>query len=199
MSAAPEKTDDLVNRILDLSENRFVNVINTQDIVENQKNPTTKRMTDCHCRLLSNWLRSKNELRRIECIEPEKLNTYLAEFFLSVRKADENLPLDDPGRQYEPGTLLSMHSSFHRHLNLKEYGHNIKTSSLFRHSRDVLMAKMKELKSLGKGNKSRASQPFSEHELKICAENNLIGTGMFSIYKYVNSVIPCIIDNYIYL
>jgi hypothetical protein len=83
MSAAPEKTDDLVNRILDLSENRFVNVSNTQDIVENQRNPTTKRMTDCHCRLLSNWLRSKNEFRRIECIEPEKSNTYIAETKLS--------------------------------------------------------------------------------------------------------------------
>jgi ADP-heptose:LPS heptosyltransferase len=35
MFAAPQKTDDLVNRILDLSENRFVSVSKTQDIVDN--------------------------------------------------------------------------------------------------------------------------------------------------------------------
>ncbi len=42
MSAAPEKTDNLVNRILDLSKNRFVSVSDTQDIFENQQNATTK-------------------------------------------------------------------------------------------------------------------------------------------------------------
>lgn len=182
MSTAPipEKTDGLVERILDLehdSTNRFVSVLNTSDFVENQRNVSTKRMTECHCRLLSNWLRSKKEFRSIEFIEPEKLNTYLAEFFLCVRKSDENLPLEDPAREYEPGTLLAMHSSFHRHLNLKNYAHNIKSSGIFRHSRDVLTAKMKELKSIGKGNRSRASEPFSEAELKICADKNLLGIG----------------------
>lgn len=57
-------------------------ISNTQDIVKNQQNVTSKWMADCHCRLLSNWLRNKNELRRIEYNKPEKLNTCLAKFVL---------------------------------------------------------------------------------------------------------------------
>ena len=69
---------------------------NTHDIVENKKNKSTKRIIDSHCRLLSNWLRTKKEYRELESTEAVKLNSYLAEFFLSVRKSDENLPLNDP-------------------------------------------------------------------------------------------------------
>lgn len=69
---------------------------NTQDFVKNQQNVTSKWMTDCHCRLLSDWLQNKNELRRIEYNKPEKLNTCVAKFVFTVWNADENLPLDDP-------------------------------------------------------------------------------------------------------
>ena len=92
---------------------KFVDVSNTHDIVENRKMKSTKRITDSHCRLLPNWLRTKKDYRKQEKIEAVKLNSYLAEFFLSVRKSDENLPLNDPARKYEPGILLAMHSSFH--------------------------------------------------------------------------------------
>ena len=102
---------------------RFVDVFNSHDIVENKKNKSTKRITDSYCCLLSNWLRTKIEYRELECIEAVKLNSYLAEFFLPARKSDENLPLNNPARQYEPSTLLAMHSFFLRYLNSKTYGH----------------------------------------------------------------------------
>lgn len=53
----PEKTDGLLERILDLkhdSRNRFVSVSNTSDFVENQRNVSTKRMTEATLDFLSN-------------------------------------------------------------------------------------------------------------------------------------------------
>ena len=129
-----------------------------KDIVENKKkNKSTKRITNSHCRLLSNWLRTKKGYRELESIKAVKLNSYLAEFFLSVRKFDKNLPLNDPIQQYEPDAQLAMHSSFHRYLNSTNNGHNIKGSEVFCLSREVIVAKIKELKALGKGNYTKAS------------------------------------------
>ena len=45
---------------------RFVDVSNARDIVENQKNKSTKRITDSHYRLLSNWLRTNKRISRNE-------------------------------------------------------------------------------------------------------------------------------------
>ena len=70
-------------------------------IKKTKKNKSTKHITNSHGRLLSNWLRTRKEYRELESIKAVKLNSYLAEFFLSVRKSDENLPLNDPARQYE--------------------------------------------------------------------------------------------------
>jgi hypothetical protein len=70
--------------------NRFVSVSNTNDFVENQRNVSITRMTECRCRLLSNWLWTKKEFRSIKFIEPEKLNAVeLAEFFLYAHKSDK--------------------------------------------------------------------------------------------------------------
>ena len=55
MSAVSEKKTD--ERIIDLEmlnfSDRYVDVSNTHDIVENKKNKSTKRNTDNYCRLLS--------------------------------------------------------------------------------------------------------------------------------------------------
>ena len=39
---------------------------------------------------------------------------------------------------------------------------NSKTDDVFNHSRDVLAAKKKELKKMGKGNKPRAAKSFTD-------------------------------------
>ena len=74
MSAISEKAGGtIINRIIDLEmqnfANRFVDVSNTHDIVGNQKNKSTKRITYSHCRLLSNWLRTKKEYRKLNLLE----------------------------------------------------------------------------------------------------------------------------------
>jgi len=55
---------------------------------------------------------------------------------------------------------------------------NIKADDAFRHSRDVLAAKQKELKQFGKGNKPRATQPFTEAEIATMFSFQILGSGM---------------------
>jgi len=52
--------------------------------------------------------------------------------------------------QYGPSTLSVVYNSIFGYLNSKDYGHNIRTSEPFKHSREVLLAKMNELKQIEK-------------------------------------------------
>ena len=185
--------DSLANRIVELSyeverhndkdENkRFMTVTpeETVALVQQQKNKNTQVTTSSHIRLFKEWLRQKNELRDPYTIEPVELDSYFAQFFISVRKAKtkENNS-DDQRRQYKPSSLCAMQASFHRYLKDNKYEWNIKTDNKFSHSRDVLAAKMKELKQLGKGNHPQASQSFTNDELKAIFDKNLLGTSKF--------------------
>jgi hypothetical protein len=174
--------DSLADRMLDYDVTRFVACSNdaTLQLVEQQQNANTRRMTDSHLRLIKSYLASKNDVRELEDIPPAELDLYLAQFFLGVRKSaapGADVDLNDSSRQYEPSTLAAMHSSFHRYLAGKQYPANLKEDSCFKHSRDVLGAKMKELKKLGKGNKPHAAEPFTTSELEMLAEHHLLGSG----------------------
>jgi len=158
---------------------RFVDV-NTFEFTEAHQNINTKRATESHMRLFLDWLKKTKEDRKPEEISPKELDLYLAQFILGVRK-DADAELNDPVRQYEPLTLVAMHSSIHRYLSAKGYNGNIKADDAFRHSRDVLAAKQKELKQLGKGNKPRAAQPFTEEEIDTMFSLNILGSGMLII------------------
>jgi hypothetical protein len=146
---------------------RFSDATNTMSFVASQENENTKRMTNCHVRLFTEYLRQQDEIRQPEEIEVTLMDTYLAKFILNVRKNGNASDVDDVGRQYEPGTLMAIHSSIHRYLLSKAYGSNIREDEAFRHSRDVLSAKMKQLKSKGKGNKPNAAL--------VRFEKNLLG------------------------
>ena len=144
-------------------------------LVEQQTNANTKKVRECHLHLVKKWLESKNELRPIEKIKPQELDIYLAKFFMSVRKNGSG-DINDLERQYEPTTLLAIHSSVFRHLWEAGYNVSIKTDVRFQHSRDVLQARMKELKQLGKGKKSNEASLFTESEIDILYKKNLLGT-----------------------
>jgi hypothetical protein len=174
-SKADKVIDSLASRILDL-ENCDNKDNFTRQFVDKMTNSNTQQQTTCHIRLFSKWLNVKSEMRAPEQIEAKQLDLYMAQFFLTIRK-DGSCDINHASRQYEPSTLTAMHSSFFRYLNSKDYGHNIKTSELFRHSRDVMCSKMKELKQLGKGSKPNAAQPFSTDHIAMLYEQNLLGRG----------------------
>lgn len=196
---AEKVVDNLANRILELNYrainegNRFVVVTpeETVDLVEKQKNKNTQVQTASYIRLLKEWLKQKNDHRDPKDIEPVELDSYLAQFFISVRKASDGRNTDELSLQYEPGTLLAMQASVQRYLRDNNYQSNIKTDSKFRHSREVLAAKMKELKQLGKGNRPQASESFTSEELTVLKSQNLLGTSKLQfelvLKKYWNS------------
>jgi hypothetical protein len=70
-----------------------------------------------------------------------------------------------------------MHASIHRYLSDKQYAANIKADDRFRYSRDVLSAKMKELKIIGKSNKPRAASAFTPDEIDSFLQHQLLGAG----------------------
>jgi len=73
--------ESLADRIFELE--RFVEVSNddTFDVVEQQQNLNTKRMTESHVRLLKTFLISKNEHRQLQDIPPTDLDIYILPSF----------------------------------------------------------------------------------------------------------------------
>ena len=83
----------------------------------------------------------------------------IANFLLQVRKKD--------GEQYEPTSLRSFVSSFDRYLRKKDYSSTIMEGKEFRKTKEALVAKQKELKKEGKGNKPNAARMLTDEEVDI--------------------------------
>ena len=80
-----------------------------QKFIDCQKKDNTVNATKQHLKTLTNWLiKFKNESRPIHEIQPEQLNLYLQEFFISVKKLD--------GSEYELASLDAMKSAIDRHI-----------------------------------------------------------------------------------
>lgn len=140
----------------------------TQDFIEAMRNENTKRKTASDCNIFKNWLAANAEFRNIDEIPVPELDKLLARFFMKVTKSD--------GSPYEPGTVKAFQSSISRYLTDKLNISIIKDKE-FHHSREVLSAKMKELKSMGLGAKKRKSEPFTVEEINILYEKNQLGLG----------------------
>ena len=68
---------------------RFVSLDKPIDkFIEDQKNKNTLSKTRRDVSLLTEFLNSKNESRRIEEIPPKELNEYISEFIIAVRRKD---------------------------------------------------------------------------------------------------------------
>lgn len=156
----------LAGRIISLENN------DTRSFVEKMKNYNTKVKTKSDLGRFREYLQeSQHELRTPEAIPPEELDTYLAKFLLNIRKKD--------GSEYEPDTLSSFRSSIWRQLRQKGYKHNILSDPAFSHSSDVLLAKRKQLKSMGLGNRPNKSNPFTKEEIELLYERKALGTCKF--------------------
>jgi hypothetical protein len=115
------------------------------------------------------------ESRNVEDISPAELDLLLAKYFLSVREEVTGASSIENDRP-EPGTLSAFQASIQRYLSSKNYANNILKDKEFQHSRNVLAAKKKELKKMGRGNKQHAAQAFTEAELSLFWENCELGT-----------------------
>jgi hypothetical protein len=56
-------------------------------IIDKEKNANTKKVTESHMRLFTNWLQLNKESRNVEDISPAELDLLLAKYFsVSVKK-----------------------------------------------------------------------------------------------------------------
>ena len=151
-----------------VESSRFVSVgCSLDEFVQHQENKNTFSKTQRDVSLLKKFLVSRNELREIENIDANDLDVLIANFLLQVRKKD--------GEQYEPTSLRSFVSSFDRYLRKKDYSSTIMEGKDFRKTKEVLVAKQKELKKEGKGNKPNAARMLTDEEVDILYGQDLLG------------------------
>lgn len=146
---------------------RFVPHQELDEFLQQQQNLNTKRKTTNDVKLFNSYLSTQNESRYPELIPPSGLSDYISGFLLSVRRKD--------GSEYEPTTLRSFVSSINRHLITNGYKFSLMTDVQFRRCRDVLAAKQKQLKSIGKGNKPMAADEISDDDLSVMYEKKVLG------------------------
>ncbi|MCG8044643.1 MAG: hypothetical protein N0E48_02985 [Candidatus Thiodiazotropha endolucinida] len=140
------------------SVNRFVKHQTLDEFLREQQNDNTRRKTMNDIKLFQSYLASKNESRFPQYIPPADLDDYISVFLLSVRKRD--------GTEFEPATVRSFVSSINRHLIMNGYKFSIMTDAQFRRCREILAAKQKQLKSIGKGNRPMAADEITDDELE---------------------------------
>ena len=102
---------------------------------------------------MKNVLVSRNEPRELENINASDLDQFSTSSSKERQKDEE---------QYEPTSLRSFVSSFDRYLRKEDYPSTVMEGKEFRKTKDVLVAKQKELKIL-KGKLKETNQT-----LRVC-------------------------------
>ena len=150
------------------SASRFVPLqLPSDEFIEGQENKHTLSKTNRDVSLLKEFLRAKEIDEELENIEAKVLDEILCRFIVEVKKKD--------GGEYEPTTLRSFISSFDRYLRRKRYPTTIIYGQEFRKTRETLVAKQKELKKAGKGNKTKAARALTDEEVDILYGKELLG------------------------
>ena len=152
------------------------------DLGISMENKNTQRKTDTDIRIFITYLRSINEFRAPELIQPFHLDRYLSAFFSVVKKHD--------GNEYEPASLRGMLCSVERYLRLKNYPQSVTRDSVFVSTRNALKYKQQKLRELGKGSKKqpepfgkltldKVNHLFSAHEMGPYTPMSIINTLCF--------------------
>ena len=75
--------------------------------------------------------------------------------------------------EYEPDTLRGIQSSIKKYM-LESVNINIITDPEFKHSRDVLHVKMKELKAKGLGNNKKEGRTIHKGGIRVTLQEKII-------------------------
>jgi len=100
-----------------MAEGRFASVCS---VILEQENKNTAQETERDVRLRERFLKTKDEVKKIEDISAVELNEYIGQFIISVRTKD--------GTEYE---LRSLIASLERHLKKKGYSASIINDLVF--------------------------------------------------------------------
>lgn len=78
-------------------------------------------------------------------MEPWKLDVHLSTYIKGIQKLH--------GGKYEPDSITTVFGRIDRHLRENNYVESVMESAYFKNSREMIKAKRKVLKAVGKGNK----------------------------------------------
>ncbi|WAR26652.1 K1958-like protein [Mya arenaria] len=111
-------------------------------LIEDEENKNTMKKTLSDVQKFERFLLNKGEKKAIYQIEPDLLDQYVANYILSVRKAD--------GAEYEPTSIRNIVSSLDRKLKRHKYPFRLiaEQTNAFQLTRDALRAKTKSLKKI---------------------------------------------------
>lgn len=130
-----------------------------KDFMSSMENERTKKKTRLDLKTIQDFFATRGEMRKIEDIEPSRLDQLLCDFFINVRKRD--------GGQYEPVSLRCFLSSLERHLTSKNYEFSVTKHHHFKKCREALRKKQTHLKKLGHGNRPNRTRPLTDAEVDL--------------------------------
>jgi hypothetical protein len=134
--------------------------------IEQQRPENTTKKTTYDLNIWQHFCSSRNEGRKLNEIPANKFNLLLCKFFMTITKKD--------GSVYEP--LTSFQRSIQRHLNFSNSTLNIFKDVEFAKSRDVLLARKRQLfETHAKGNRPQACRALNEEEEELLFDKGLFG------------------------
>jgi hypothetical protein len=162
----------MANEFVHVDSNEALNLNDDeiQQFIESNDNRNTSKKTLNDIKKVENFLKQRNENRKIHKIPVNELDSLMANFIIAAKKKD--------GSDYEPTSIRGIISSIDRKLRRHRYGHYIggdEKHTKFPLTKETLKTKMKLLKKQGKGNKPNRAQPNTDSELDILYESNLLG------------------------
>ena len=139
-----------------------------QEFIEAQRPENTIKKTSYDINVWKRFCSSIGEARELENIPAANLNVLLCKFFMDVKKKD--------GGEYEPASLSSFQRSIQRHLKDKNSLVNLFQDMEFAKSREVLLAKKRELvEKHAKGNRPQAARSITASEEDLLFTTNQFG------------------------
>ena len=141
MNESDESIDSLAEIIivdmkqLDADQPKRPSAEEKKRFIDEQKNKHTVKKTKLDIQTFQTFLKEVNEEREVENIPADKLNDYLEDFIMTIRRKDSS--------DYEPGSLRSIFNSIARYLQQKKYAECLLKSAVFQGSREMLASKFK--------------------------------------------------------
>lgn len=150
---------------------RFVvyNPEEAKTFIERHENESTKKKTKSDISQFTEFLHiCCQEFRKIEEIPIPELDSLFARFLLGTRKVKTH-------EEYEPSTLRGFMCSLDRYLRQHGCDYTLIKNSLFPQSNAALVAKQKNLKTQGLGNRPNEADELTDTDIEQLFHEGILG------------------------
>ena len=156
--------------------NRFQSLDSSvEEFIDGQENENSKKNIKHDVALFHEFLVLKVETRQMDELTPQELNKFLSEYLtLTVRKKEDD-------EEYKPNSSRVLFACFELHLKKKNCGLYLMKDVQFEQTWKAFQSKQRHLKRKGKGNKPNASVAFSEEDIQVLYQKDLLGSSMAEV------------------